>query len=149
MRISATVVNIGGISKGLKQILLAALFLPTVSIAALADPAALFCDWNGGPSVVQSESTIIQLDEPTSVVRVHFPTYIIFAPGYSAAHVAAISIGPLQALFGNDMVTFRNNGLGESYPNARGLFSLNRVTGDFVNRRTNYKWACHSSRKKL
>ena len=126
-----------------RRALLGVALVLTASRAAIADPARLICDWDGGDAIVQDEPTIIELNQAQSSVSVHFSAYTIPA---LRSHVAAVSIGPLLALFGNDMVTFRNDGLNR-HEMTYGAFSLNRITGAFIQIRSNYRWTCHSGQE--
>lgn len=110
----------------------------------MADPTTLICDWNGGDAIVQDEPTIIELNQARSEVSVHFSGYSVPVLGHQ---VRALSAERLPALFGNDMITFRYDGPDGLYLNARGAFSINRLTGAFVNIHSNNSWDCTAAPK--
>ena len=112
------------------------------STPALADTTTLICHLNGGDTIIEDEPTTIDLNEAQNSVVIHFG-----ANHYNLGRVdveQAVSVGPFQAIFGPDTITFNNNNNAYTGP-----YTLSRVTGVLANTSIGWRWTCEAGSKKF
>jgi hypothetical protein len=153
--------------------LLMAAPLVAKSQLALAADSTLICNLSAPREVViEEQPTTIELNDTQSTVVVHFSAAHMVDPegatggadGRGSPNPAA-TIGPLQANFGANSITFSSSSGGEYsvggaiYSAYAGSYVLNRITGTLVHRRPNesenseltlwQSWACQAGQKKF
>jgi hypothetical protein len=125
-----------------RRALLGMAILATASQTALADPTTLICHMDG-TGIIENEPTTIELNAAQSSVVVHFAAnHYNVGPGEEHA---AWSLGPLPATFGADTISF-------SDPRPRSIlsnFTINRLTGAFVETNANWRWTCQPGKKQF
>jgi len=122
--------------------------LLTASAAALADTTTLLCRMDTNPREAEVEPTTIELNEAQTSVVVNFAGTYSKIPGITGGFQGrggsdAFSIGPLQATFSTDKITF-------SWP--AGSYTIggviNRLTGAFSTNQGR-SWSCQVGKKQF
>jgi len=126
--------------------LMALALLASSSQAARAEATTLICNLDSSNPWKEAEPTTIELNEAQSTVVVHFAA-MHGDPRYGGGSRIAVSYGPLPAKFGTDTITFSVDRTTSSW--SEGPHTINRLTGNFVEAETNWKWNCHPAKKQF
>ena len=135
----ATPCAVSGIAR---QVFLGLAVLTMASTAATAQTTTLICNLIAPNVFTEDEPTTIELNEAQSSVAVHFSESTLSLNG---GRYPEFSIGPLQATFAADTISFSDP------PNALN-YTLNRLTGRFTRL---FKgefaqgWTCQAGKKQF
>jgi len=123
----------------MRRALLGMAILVAASQPALADTKTLICPMDSNLSRIEDEPATIELNEAASTVIVHFGAWHL-KPNVGIGQTPAFSIGPLQAVFGTEVISFSYN---DPPPQSQIVYNLtlNRLTGAL--RGWTYNMTCH------
>ena len=123
------------------------LALLITAAAARAETVTLVCHLDSNADWAEDGPTIIKLDETNSSVEVQFAAEHMTDPQVSGGQMSTSALGPVQAKFGNDTITF--SPVGSTLPGM--YYSLDRTTAIFAQKNVPWTktWTCSKAQKQF